>query len=598
MATPTAPTTGAEEVRWDLGELYSSPTDHRIDADLEDALGFAQEFERRYRGNIASLTADEFAEMWESLATRYETALMPAVYAGLLHSRETQSAEAGRLVAKVNEAQAERGRHLVFFGLELAGLPDEHVAQLFEHPGVARFRHAVEEERKYRPHQLSEPEERLLTELGPVGPGAWARLFEEICARIVVGFDGEEIPLENALSLVRDPDRGVRERATKSIDTALTADVRTRAYIFNVIAQEKSIEDRLRKYPSWISARNLSNETSDAAVEALVAAVTARYDLVRRYYVIKRELLGLDRLYEWDRYAPLAGAERDVGWDDARALVLGSYYRLSERAGSLVEEFFTKGWIDAPVTPGKTGGAFCAGAVPTLHPFVLLNFTGKLNDALTLAHELGHGLHDRLASKNHFFDFHPPLTLAETASVFGETMTFDRIMAEEKDDAVRLAMLCHQLEDLFATVFRQVAMNRFEDAVHNRRRLEGEQSAEQLGELWLATIQPMFGDSVELTPSHSVWWSYVSHFIGAPGYVYAYAFGNLLALSIYRRYQELGAAFVDDYLDFLASGGSTPPEVLVRTLGMDISDPGFWASGLDIVDGMVSEVERLAKVSR
>lgn len=588
-------TSGADTVRWDLSELYASPTAAAIDADLEEALGFAQEFEKRYRGRIAELEPGEFAEMMESLAASYERALKPSVYATLLHSRDTQDPEAGRLVARTREADAERGRHLVFFGLEVAVLPDEHVERLYGDPRVQRFRHAIEEERKYRPHQLSEPEERLLTELSPVGPGSWSRLFEELCARIVVKTQGQDMPLEQALALIRDPDRAVREDVTHSITAALNEDVKTRAYVFNVIAQERAIEDRIRRYPSWISSRNLSNETSDEAVEALVAAVTSRYSMVGRYYEIKRRLLGLDRLYEWDRYAPLPGAERDLAWEDARDLVLGSYHRLSPRAGALVEEFFTKPWIDAPVTPGKTGGAYCLGAVPSLHPYVLLNFTGKLYDALTLAHELGHGLHDRLASRQHFFDYHPPLTLAETASVFGEAMTFDRIMAEEKDDAVRLGMLCQQLEGAFATIFRQVSMNRFEDAVHNRRRAEGEQSPEQLGELWLRSIQPMFGDSVQLTPEHSVWWSYVGHFIGAPGYVYAYAFGNLLALSIYRRYREVGDGFVDEYLDFLAAGGSTRPDELVRRLDMDITDPGFWASGLDIVEGMVGEVERLAR---
>jgi oligoendopeptidase F len=299
-------------------------------------------------------------------------------------------------------------------------------------------------------------------------------------------------------------------------------------------------------------------------------------------------------LHEWDRYAPVSDESRDLTWDEAKDLVLGSYVRFSPRAGRMVEEFFDKRWIDAPVVRGKAGGAYCMPVTPHHHPYVLMNFTGKLRDALTLAHELGHGLHDRLASRQHVFDYHPPLTLAETASVFGEALTFDRIMAEEKDPKVRLAMLCNQVEDAFSTVFRQVAFNRYEDASHTARRSEGELSVEQLGELFQEKLQAMFGDALILTDEHKVWWSYVGHFLHTPGYVYAYAFGNLLALSVYHRYLERGEAFVDDYLDFLAAGGSTRPDELVRRIGMDITDPGFWDAGLQILDGMVAEVERLA----
>jgi oligoendopeptidase F len=275
--------------------------------------------------------------------------------------------------------------------------------------------------------------------------------------------------------------------------------------------------------------------------------------------------------------------------------VLGSYHRFSNKAGALVEDFFNKGWIDAPVIAGKAGGAYCMPVTPRHHPYVMLNFTGKLRDVTVLAHELGHGLHDRLASKQHIFDFNPPLTLAETASVFGEALTFDRIMAEEKDPKVRLALLCNQCEDAFSTVFRQVAFNRYEDACHTARRSEGELAVEQLGELYQSKLQPMFGDALILTEEHKVWWSYVEHFLHTPGYVYAYAFGNLLALSVYQRFLEKGPKFVDDYLEFLAAGGSTRPDELVRRLGMDITDPDFWDSGLRILEGMVTEVERLAE---
>jgi oligoendopeptidase F len=475
----------------------------------------------------------------------------------------------------------------------VAELSDEQVSRLYDDPEAGRFRHTVEEARKYRPHHLSEVEERLLTERAPVGTGAWTRLFEELCASITVTLDGQQIMLAQALALQRESDRDLRRRANDATTAALRQDMRTRAYIFNVLLQDHAIDDRLRKYPSWISSRNLSNETSDEAVQALVEAVTGRYDVVARYYKVKAGLLGVDELHEWDRYAPVGRADRDLTWKEATDLVLSSYHRFSPKAGRLVEDFFEKGWIDAPVAAGKEGGAYCMAATPRFHPFVMLNFVGKLNDALTLAHELGHGLHDRLAARQHLFDYHPPLTLAETASVFGETLTFDRIMAEERDPGIRLTMLCGQVEGAIATIFRQVAMNRFEDAAHRARRQEGELSPEQLGEIWQEQLQRMFADSLHLTPDHKVWWSYVEHFIHTPGYVYAYAFGNLLALSVYQRYREAGPGFVDSYLDFLGAGGSQRPDELVRSLGMDITNPGFWDAGLVILEGMVSEVERL-----
>lgn len=590
----TLTVTGAEEVRWDLAELYQSPTDPGIERTLAEALEFAKGFEQRYKGRIASLEPAEFTKMMRALEEHFDKSVLPGLYAHLLHSQNTQDAAAGRLVARIQEAAAERGKYLVFFSLEVAHLSDEQAQRIYADPEAAAYKHTVEQERRYRTHQLSETEERLLTEISPVGVGSWTRLMEELCAAIDVELSGERMPLANALALLREPDRDVRKSAAQGITEALRRDIRTRAYIFNVVLQEKSISDRLRKYPSWVSSRNLANETSDEAVLALVSAVTRRYDIVARYYRVKRRLLGYDKLYLWDRYAPLEQSTRRVRWQDASELVLGSYRRFSPEAGSLVAEFFEKPWIDAPVVPHKEGGAYCAGATPRLHPYVLLNFTGQLNDALTLAHELGHGLHDRLASRQHIFDYHPPLTLAETASVFGEALTFDRIMAEEQDPRIRLSMLCHQVEDAFATIFRQVAFNRFEDACHTARRTEGELSADQLSDLWQAELQGMFGDSLDLTDDHRAWWSYVEHFIHTPGYVYAYAFGNLLALSLYRKYKESGPEFVPSYLDFLAAGGSQAPDELVRKVGMDIADPGFWDAGLDIVATMVDEVERLA----
>ncbi len=587
-------TTGAEGVRWDLSDLFASPDDPKLEQTLARGLESAKEFEAQYKGKVASLEPKAFTAMMRQLAEYDESASMPEVYAYMLHSQDTQDHSAGRLLARVREASAERGRHMVFFSLELAQITDEQAARLYSDPESAVYRHTVEEARKFRPHQLSEPEERVLTDFSPVGTAAWARLFEELCAAIRVDVDGRDLALDEALNLLREPDRNLRRSASGAITSALRGDIRTRGYVYNVILQDKAIDDRLRQFPTWISSRNLANETSDEAVQALVDAVTSRYDVCIRYYRVKRKLLGLPDLHEWDRYAPVSETTRSLTWDDAKELVLGSYYRFSERAGSLVEQFFSSRWVDAPVVPGKAGGAYCMPVTPHHHPYVLMNFTGKLRDALTLAHELGHGLHDQLASKQHIFDYHPPLTLAETASVFGEELTFDRIMAEEKDPKIRLAMICSQCEDIFSTVFRQVAFNRYEDASHVARRTEGELSIDELSEIFQEKLQAMFGDALSLTDEHKIWWSYVGHFVHTPGYVYAYAFGNLLALSVYHRYLERGRGFVDEYLEFLAAGGSTRPDELVKQIGMDITDPGFWDSGLKILDGMVAEVERLA----
>ena len=592
--TQATKSTGAETVRWDLTDLFQSPDDPRIEQALARELERAKSFEAKYKGKIATLDPKSFAGMMREFGEYEESSALPEVYAYMLHSQDTQDHAAGRLLARVREAGAERGVHMVFFPLELAQISDDEAARLYADPDAKAYQHFVQHERLFRPHQLSEPEERVLTDFSPVGNGSWVRLFEELCARIRVKEGAREIALDEALNLLRESDREVRRSASHAITESLREDIRTRGYIFNVILQEKSIDDRVRRFPTWLSSRNLGNETSDEAVQALVDAVTGRYDVCVRYYRVKRKLLNVGELHEWDRYAPVAETARMLTWEDARELVLGSYYRFSKRAGGLVEDFFNKRWIDAPVVPGKAGGAYCMPVTPHHHPYVLMNFTGKLRDALTLAHELGHGLHDRLASKQHIFDFHPPLTLAETASVFGEAVTFDRIMAEEKDPKVRLALLCSQVEDAFSTVFRQVAFNRYEDAIHTTRRKEGELSVEQLGDLFQDKLQAMFGDALILTDEHKAWWSYVGHFMHTPGYVYAYAYGNLLALSVYHRYLQLGGSFVDDYLEFLAAGGSTRPDELVKRLGMDITDPGFWDAGLKILDGMVSDIEQLA----
>jgi oligoendopeptidase F len=378
------------------------------------------------------------------------------------------------------------------------------------------------------------------------------------------------------------------------VTTALEPGLRTRGFVFNTLLVDKSIDDRLRHYESWIASRNLSNEASDASVDALVTAVQARYDIPQRWYSLKAKLLGLDKLADYDRMASVASVEQEFGWSEARELVLDAYASFSPELAAIANRFFDEAWIDAPVRPGKRPGAFCAYTVPSRHPYLLLNWTSRRRDVLTLAHEMGHGLHAYLARDQGIFHQTTPLTLAETASVFGETVTFGRLLDETSDPEARLALLAESLEGQIATVFRQVAMNRFEDRVHNQRRDEGELSIDQFSEAWAETQYAMLGDSVEITDGYRTWWSYIPHFMGTPGYVYAYSYGQLLALSVYRAYEQQGAAFVPKYLEMLAAGGSRSPEQLGAIVGLDLADPAFWDGGLEIVAEQLAAAEAAA----
>jgi len=400
-----------------------------------------------------------------------------------------------------------------------------------------------------------------------------------------------------ALSDLSSPDPELRRSVATAVTAALEPGLRTRAFLFNTLLADKATDDRLRRYPHWLAARNLSNEASDESVEALIEAVRGRYEIARRWYRLKARLLGVERLADYDRMASVTEDEVIFPFAEAREIVLDCYSRFSPELGDVAKGFFDERRIDAPVRPGKRGGAFCASAVPSVKPYVLLNYTSRRRDVLTLAHELGHGVHFALAASQGIFHQSTPLTLAETASVFGETIVFGRLLEEDSEPASRLALLAENLEDTIATVFRQVAMNRFEDLVHTARREQGELSVERFAELWAESQTELFGDSVEVTDGYRSWWSYIPHFIGSPGYVYAYAYGQLLALSVYERYEQTGAELVPRYLELLAAGGSRSPEQLGEMVGIDLSDPGFWQSGLDLVERQLTDAEAAAEAS-
>jgi oligoendopeptidase F len=583
------------EVAWDLEPLVDGHGPAGVDRALEEADRRAGAFAERYAGKVAELGGPGLEEAMRELAAISELMGKAGSYAHLQFSTDTGDPARGALVAKVTELGTTIETKLVFFDLEWANVDDAHADEVLKHPGLDFARHHLELARRYRPHLLSEAEEKLLAEKGQTGSGAWARLFAELMAQVKVG-DGES--LEVALSRLMSPDRDVRRETAEAVTAALEPGLRTRAFIVNTLALDKAVDDRLRTYPSWIAARNLANEASDESVEALITAVQGRYELARRWYRLKAKLLGVDKLADYDRMAALSSDETTIRWSEARDMVQDTYGSFSSELGGVVQQFFSDRWIDAPIREGKRGGAFCAYTVPSVHPYVMLNWTARRRDVLVLAHELGHGVHAALARPQGIFHQSTPLTLAETASVFGEELVFGRLLEATSDPEARLSLLAEAIEGQIATVFRQIAMNRYEHSLHTARRSEGELSIDRINELWYASQAEMLGDSVELTDGYKTWWSYVPHFINSPGYVYAYAYGQLLALSVYRRYEEEGEGFVPAYLDMLRAGGSKSPEELGELVGVDLADPGFWDAGLDLVERQLTAAEQAASEAR
>jgi oligoendopeptidase F len=589
----TTEITGAEEVAWDLSDLFEGIDDPRIDEEIARAEADAAAFRERYHGKVAELDATGLAAA-VAAHERIESAVVrPLTFAHLVFATNMAEPARGALVARLGEKAASLETQLLFFALEWAATPDEVAEQLLADAALDDWRHHLQSLRKFRPYLLSEPEERIVTEKGVSGVSAWSRLYEEQIGALRVPLDGDELSLESAMSRLYDADRDTRRTAAEAITEALGPGLRTRTFVFNTILLDKSIDDRLRGYPSWISSRNLANETTDEAVDALIEATTSRYDVAQRYYRLKARLLGLDALDHYDRFAPVSTDTAKTPWDEARRIVVDAYSEFSDEAGELVSRYFDDNWIDGPVRPDKRTGAFCATTVPGVHPYVLMNYTGDRRSILTLAHELGHGLHGVLAQPLGLFNSSTPLTTAETASVFGEALTFDVLLAGEDDPRRRLDLLTGRIEDAIATTFRQIAMNRFEHAVHTERRGQGELAPERIGELWLEVQDELFADSVS-TAGYAPWWSYIPHFTGSPGYVYAYAYGYLFSLAIYRRYVQEGDAMVEPYLELLRAGGSRSPEELARIVGLDLTDPAIWASGIDALSEELDEAERLA----
>ncbi len=592
--TAPDPDLTAADVAWDLEPLVDGEGPEGVAALMAAGEAAAEKVEA-YRGRIAELSATELADVMGAMADMNDAVGRAGSYVSLRFSVDTSDPERGAAMQRFQEEATAIGTRVLFLELEWAEVDDDRAAELLASSELDFCRYYLESARRYRPHLLTEPEEKVLTEKHVTGSSAWSRLFDELTSAIVVDLPDGPTSLEQGLARLGSPDHEARKAAAEAVTAGLAPGLRTRAFVFNTLMADKATDDRLRHYDSWIASRNLSNQASDESVQALVDSVVARYDIPQRWYRLKAQMLGVDRIADYDRMASVAEAEQEFGWSEATEVVLDAYGSFSDELAGVVRTFIDRSWIDAPVRPGKRPGAFCAYTVPSAHPFLLLNWTSRRRDVLTLAHELGHGLHAYLAREQGIFHQTTPLTLAETASVFGETVTFGRLLADTTDPAARLALLAESLEGQIATVFRQVAMNRFEDAVHTHRREVGELSVDDFGDAWERTQTAMLGDAVEITPGYRTWWSYIPHFIGSPGYVYAYAYGQLLALAVYARYEAEGAAFVPAYLDLLRAGGSMEPEALGRIVGVDLSDPGFWDGGLAIIDGQLAAAEAAAR---
>ncbi len=581
---------GTTEVVWKLEDLYSGYDDSQIEENIKYCEQDAAAINKEFSGRVAELSAEEL----NGLVVRLEdmTVILGklSTFAFLNFATRTHDQQVSAFLQRMREVGSRIGKDTVFFELEWNKVEQDKSAALLDSETLAHYRHFLENMRKYAPHQLSQIEEKLLLECAPVGRGSWTSLFEKIMGH--QKFGAQQRTEEEVLSDLYSPDRDVRKQAAADLTEGLNSQLHILTHIFNTLLADKMIGDRLRVYPNWVSSMNLGNELEGKTVETLIEATVKRYNIPTRYYRVKKNLLGLDELLDYDRYAPLPHLpDTKISWDECREMVLKAFGEFSPRMAEIAGYFFDRGWIHAPVQEGKRGGAFAHPCVPDVHPYVLVNYTGNLRDVSTVAHELGHGVHQYLSAERGYYNSDTPLVVAETASVFAELLVFNSQLELLKDKEERNAFICQKLESIFATVFRQISMNRFEDKVHNARREQGELKTEDVTDFWLSTQSEMFGDSVTLTEDYGIWWSYIPHFLHTPGYVYSYAFGELMVLALYALYKKDGEAFVPKYMDLLSAGGSQSPYELLEPFGLDPDDPAFWNSGLQIIDEMLQLVE-------
>ena len=591
MATDNNTLLGTTTVVWDLQSLYPRADGREIQRDMFRCREMAETLAAEMAGQIAVLDAEAILETVERLEAIDTLLARLETFAFLHFIIQTGDAAASALLQQVTELEAQVGKATIFFRLEWNRLSDLEAKQRLRQPALHHYSHYLRTMRQFAPHQLSTKEEELLQDLRPVGRSAWNLLFEKLLGQMRFGPKGRTE--EEVLGDLYHPDRQVRKDGAGELTDGLQRNLHILTHIFNAQAAEKMIEDRLRRYPTWVSAMNLTNELQDQTVEILVEAVTSRYSIVHRYYGLKKQLLGYGELFDYDRYAPVPGGDETmVPWGQCREIVLDAFAGFSPEMAGIAQRFFKENWIHAPILHGKRGGAFAHPCVPDDHPYLMINYTGNIRDIATVAHELGHGVHQVLAAEQGFYNSDAPVALAETASVFAELLVFKAQLALLTTPKMRRAFICQTLESIFATVFRQVAMHRFEALMHNGRREQGELAAEQLSAFWLAAQRPMFGDSVTLRQDYAIWWAYISHFLSTPGYVYSYAFGELLVLALYARYLEEGSGFVDRYLRLLRAGGSASPYDLLQPFGINLNDPAFWHGGLSLIERMLTDAEQ------
>ncbi|MFZ0053488.1 MAG: M3 family oligoendopeptidase [Pseudolabrys sp.] len=584
---------------WDLSDLYSGLDSPQIKADLDQADRDCEAFEARFKGRLAGLAAGEGAgralaeavKQYEGIDDRLGRLIS---YASLVYAGNTTDPDRAKFYGDVQERITAASLHLLFFTLELNRVPDEQLDAAMGDPALGHYRPWIEDVRKEKPYQLEDRIEELFHEKSVTGYSAWNRSFDETIAGLRFKVGGKLLAIEPTLNLLQDADGKKRKAAAEALARTFKENLRPFALITNTLAKDKEISDRWRGFKDIADARHLSNRVESEVVDALVAAVRAAYPkLSHRYYALKAKWFGKKRLPYWDRNAPLPKvAQRTIPWTDARATVLTAYGAFSPRMAEVADRFFVRNWIDAPVRPGKQPGAFAHPTVPSAHPYVLLNYMGRPRDVMTLAHELGHGVHQVLAAPNGPLMAPTPLTLAETASVFGEMLTFRKLLAETTDKKQRKAMLVAKVEDMINTVVRQIAFYSFERKVHSERR-NGELTADKICELWMSVQGESLGPAIELKPGYETFWAYIPHFVHSPFYVYAYAFGDCLVNSLYAVYEKSASGFAERYLAMLSAGGTKHHSELLAPFGLDARDPKFWDGGLNVVAHLIDELEEL-----
>jgi oligoendopeptidase F len=583
---------------WRLDDLYASPDDPAFAYDLARVEAECRALSEAYRGKIEQLAKDASGEKLAEAVKRYEAIeeLLGRVmsYAGLRYAEDTSDPVRGKFYGDAQEKITAASSNLLFFELELNRLEDGALANALADGPLAHYRPWIEDIRKSRPYQLSDELEKLFHEKSTTSYSAWNRLFDETITALRFDIDGEKLAIEPALNLLQDPKEETREKAAKAIGAVLAENLREFTLITNTLAKDKEISDRWRGFRDVADSRHLSNRVEGEVVEALVSAVRAAYPrLTHRYYRLKAKWFGKAALKFWDRNAPLPNiAAKIYPWAEARAAVLGAYGEFSPKMVGIAQRFFDERWIDAPVRPGKSPGAFAHPTVPSAHPYVLLNYQGKPRDVMTLAHELGHGVHQSLAAHNGALMAPTPLTLAETASVFGEMLTFRALLAKTETAAERRAMLAAKVEDMLNTVARQIAFYSFERKVHVERR-NGELTSEKICDFWISEQAESLGPAIEFTEDYRAYWAYIPHFIHSPFYVYAYAFGDCLVNSLYGVYQNAREGFAERYFALLSAGGAKPYAELLAPFGLNARDPAFWQIGLGMIEGLIAELEAL-----